>query len=114
MSDISADLSLSDHKWLCHIRACAYGQFSMRSYAQKHDLDLQEFYHRKGELIRRGLYEPLANDEEVSFDFLPASVSRETPANSCQIRFPNGLEVTWPVGAEASVLRDALQAVDDL
>ena len=114
MSGISSKLSQSEHEWLCHIRACAYGNIGMKQYAQNHALDLQEFYSRKGDMIRRGLYEPLANDAEISFDLMRASVSGESHPAYCQIRWPNGLELNWPVSAGSSALRDILQTMDEL
>ena len=48
-------LSAKQHEWLQHVEACGAAGMSMKAYAEKHGLDLQQFYFWKGRLKKLGV-----------------------------------------------------------
>ena len=47
-------LSARQRDWLQHVEACGSAGISMKAYAERHGLDLQQFYFWKGRLKKLG------------------------------------------------------------
>ncbi|WP_419901112.1 hypothetical protein [Kiloniella sp.] len=112
MSAIENDLSRTEFHWLEHARSCELNGVGMKAYAEAHDLDLKDFYHQKGELVKRGLFVVSSRDENLH---KIVNGSADGPGLLyCQVCLRNGLEVKWPVSGRTSDLTSIVDALEGL
>ncbi|WP_419905027.1 hypothetical protein [Kiloniella sp.] len=72
----------------------------------------QDFYHQKGELVKRGLFVVSSRDENLH---KIVNGSADGPGLLyCQVCLRNGLEVKWPVSGRTSDLTSIVDALEGL
>ncbi|WP_419902248.1 hypothetical protein [Kiloniella sp.] len=110
MSSVDQKLSPTEIQWLSHTRICDQSGLGMKAYAEAHDLDLKDFYHHKGELVKKGLFAVTGVDENLH---RVLSGSEDIPVRlHCLVILRNGLEVNWPVSGRTSDLTSIVNALE--
>ncbi|MAI47279.1 MAG: hypothetical protein CMB79_15775 [Filomicrobium sp.] len=102
MSDLG--LTSTQQFWLGHVEACEAEGVSMKTYAERHGLNLQSFYCWKGQLKKRGLLSsPLSSTEDNAM--LPvAFVASPGSRPSARILLANGITIEVPPGVSPEML----------
>jgi len=94
-------LSEKQRNWLDHVTACGKAEVSMKAYAEKHGLDLQQFYFWKGQFRKLGVIDAGQNRRAIA----PASA---TPAqhldSKTRIQLANGVSIEAPGDCDADAL----------
>ena len=104
--------------WLEHVEACLAGDSSMKAYAERHGLDLQNFYLWKGRLKKLGLVATSGENcgaattvVPVAFRSAPQTVRLAAPlgaTTNTRIELANGIIIEAPAHIDADTLCDLL------
>ena len=115
-----ADLGLTRTQqfWLGHVEACEATGLSMKSYAERHGLNLQNFYGWKGQLKKLGALSPATSSTDAN-PFAPVAVvaspePRVTSGPGARISLANGIMIEVPAGVSPEVLVRLLGAAMDV
>jgi transposase-like protein len=92
--------------WLEHVEACEVSGGSMKAYAEKHGLDLQQFYLWKGRLKKLGLIEGASRNLSIEPARINSSVSR-----GASIGLANGIKIEVPADFDPACMTELLRAV---
>jgi len=107
-------LSEKQRVWLDHVAACGKAEVSMKAYAERHSLDLQQFYFWKGQLRKLGVLDAEQNRRTAELAST-ASAARVLNKNEgkTRIQLANGVSIEAPgdcnVDALAALLKLAVR-----
>ena len=101
-----ADLGLTSTQqfWLGHVEACAAAGVSMKTYAERYELNLQSFYCWKGQLKKRGLLSSPVSSTDNNAMLPVAFVASPEPCPGARILLANGITIEVPSGVPPEVL----------
>jgi hypothetical protein len=91
------ELSDKQRFWLGHLQACEDAGISMKAYAERHGLELQQFYFRKGELKKLGIvggHQKQPSTVLVTTDFSPPAPAKND--RKIRIELPNDVSIELP------------------
>ena len=99
-----SSLTAKQHHWLAHLEACQSAGLSMKTYAEKHGLQLQQLYYWKKYLRQLGVLEV---EQKAAF---VKAVCRQEPLSEKQvsIKLANGICIEVPCDFDAAVMVDLL------
>ena len=100
--------------WLEHVEACEGAGVSMKDYAERHGLNLQNFYCWKGQLKKRGLLSPTPSSTDANAMMPVAFVASREPRPSARISLANGITIEVPSGVSPEVLVRLVGAAMDV
>ncbi len=104
-------LSDKQRVWLDHVAACGKAEISMKGYAERHGLDLQQFYFWKGQLRKLGVIDTGQNGHDIA----PASAtSAQQLGGKARIQLSNGVNLEVPGDCNAEALAALLKAAMQL
>ena len=111
-----ADLGLTSTQqfWLEHVEACAAAGVSMKSYAERHGLNLQSFYCWKGQLKKRGLLAPTPASSDTNAMLPVAFLASPGPRPSARVSLANGITIEVPSGVSPEALVRLIGAAMDV
>ena len=95
-------------------KACAAAGVSMKTYAERHGLNLQSFYCWKGQLKKRGLLSPRTSSTETNAMVPVAFVAAPKPRPSARLSLANGITIEVPAGVSPEVLARLIGAAIDV
>lgn len=98
-------LTVKQRGWLEHVEACEVTGGSMKAYAEKHGLDLQQFYLWKGRLKKLGLIKGASRNLSIEPVRIDSSVSR-----GASIRLANGIKIEAPADFDPASMTELLRA----
>ena len=111
-----ADFGLTSTQqfWLGHVEACAAAGVSMKTYAERHGLNLQSFYCWKGQLKKRGLLSPRTSSTDANAMIPVAFVAAPEPRPSARLSLANGITIEVPAGVSPEALGRLIGAAVDV
>jgi len=111
-----ADLGLTPTQqfWLGHVEAFEVAGVSTRSYAERHGLNLQNFYCWKGQLKKRGLLSSTSSSTDANAMMPVAFVASPEPRPIARISLANGITIEVPSGASPEALVRLIGAAIDV
>ena len=99
-------LSEKQRIWLDHVTACGNEEVSMKAYAEKHGLDLQQFYFWKGQLRKLGVIDAGQNRRDIA----PGSATSAQQLDSkTRIQLANGVSIEAPGDCDVDALSSLLK-----
>jgi hypothetical protein len=102
------ELTPTQQFWLGHIEACAAAGVSMKTYAERHGLNLQSFYCWKGQLKKRGLLSRSTSSTDDNAMLPVRFVASREPCvmsrPSARISLSNGITIEVPPGVSPEAL----------
>ena len=115
------ELSERDRTWLAHHRAWLASGQTAKQYAALHGLSLTAFYQARSRLRQRGVGESVGKRRRAASvsptsAFVPIGTLRgaSAPVNAeearYQVRFPNGMAISWRGRVDAKELEAVLRA----
>jgi len=99
-------LSEKQRNWLDHVTACGEAEVSMKAYAEKHGLDLQQFYFWKGQLRKLGVVDAEQNRQAIAS--ASAMSAGQLDSKTC-IQLANGVSIEAPGDCDAGALVELLK-----
>lgn len=110
-----ADLGLTAMQQflLEHVETCEAAGVSMKSYAERHRLNLQSFYCWKGKLKKRGLLSRSSSSTDDNAMLPVAFVASPEPRPSARVSLTNGIIIEVPSGVSPEVLASLIGAAMD-
>lgn len=100
--------------WLGHVEACEAAGVSMKGYAERHGLNLQNFYCWKGQLKKRGLLSSTPPSTEDTAILPVAFVASPEPKPSARVSLTNGITIEVPPGVSPEALVRLIGAAMDV
>ena len=98
-------LSAKQREWLRHVEACGAAGISMKAYAERHGLDLQQFYFWKGRLKKLGVVAGSSRDRSRGAVRVVAAAGPRA-----RIQLSNGISIEVPAEVDASTLTALVSA----
>ena len=98
-------LSPKQREWLQHVGACVAAGISMKAYAERHGLDLQQFYFWKGRLKKLGVI--TGSSGVRSLDSVRVAAAAEPRA---RIQLSNGVIIEVPGEVDGAALAALMSA----